>query len=89
MCADPVMRYIGNGQPSRSESWKYGNDAALATAGLRYVGGRRAPCGVMIGRIGCWQPGWPGFEIGWTLRRAYWGRGFATVAARAAMNHVS
>jgi len=36
----------------------------------------------------CWQPeGWPGFEIGWTLRRAYWGRGFATVAARAAMNH--
>jgi len=28
--------------------------------------------GVMIGRIGCWQPeGWPGFEIGWTLRRAY------------------
>jgi len=28
--------------------------------------------------------GWPGFEI-WTLRRAYWGRGFAT--ARAAMNH--
>jgi len=51
-CADPeVMRYIGNGQPlSRSESWKYGNDAGV-TVGLRYVGGRRAPCGVMIGRL--------------------------------------
>lgn len=44
--------------------------------------------GEMIGRIGCWQPeGWPGFEIGWTLRRAYWGHGFATEGARAAMDY--
>jgi RimJ/RimL family protein N-acetyltransferase len=42
----------------------------------------------MIGRIGCWQPeGWPGFEIGWMLRRAYWGHGFATEGAKAAMDY--
>jgi RimJ/RimL family protein N-acetyltransferase len=36
----------------------------------------------LVGRVGPWQPeGWPDFEIGWTLRREYWGRGFATEAA--------
>jgi RimJ/RimL family protein N-acetyltransferase len=44
--------------------------------------------GVMMGRIGCWQPeGWLGFEIGWTLRRAYWGCGYATEGAKVAMAH--
>ena len=37
--------------------------------------------GDLVGRIGPWQPeGWPGFEIGWTLRTGYWGRGYATEA---------
>ena len=92
MCADPeVMRYIGNGQPlSRSESWR--NIAMMLghwqLRGYGMWAVEEHSSGVMIGRIGCWQPeGWPGFEIGWTLRRAYWGRGFATEAARAAMNH--
>lgn len=92
MCADPeVMRYIGKGQPlSRSESWR--NMAMmlghwyLRDYGMWAVEERQSK--VMIGRIGCWQPeGWPGFEVGWMLRRAYWGRGFATEGARAAMNH--
>ncbi len=92
MCADPeVMRYIGNGQPlSRAESWR--NMAMmlghwqLRGYGMWAVEERQS--GMMIGRIGCWQPeGWPGFEIGWTLLRVHWGGGFATEAARAAMNH--
>ena len=42
--------------------------------------------GVLAGRVGCWQPeGWPGLEIGWTLRRSFWGMGYATEAARAAL----
>jgi RimJ/RimL family protein N-acetyltransferase len=40
----------------------------------------------LVGRIGCWNPeGWPGFEVGWMLRRAFWGRGYATEGARAAL----
>ena len=36
-----------------------------------------------VGRIGPWQPeGWPDFEIGWTLRSEYWGRGYATEAVK-------
>ena len=40
----------------------------------------------LIGRIGFYQPeGWPGFELGWGLARPYWGRGFATEGAHAAL----
>jgi RimJ/RimL family protein N-acetyltransferase len=92
MCNDPeVMRYIGTGKPlSRSESWR--NMAMivghwqLRGYGMWAVEQRQSS--EMIGRIGCWQPeGWPGFEIGWSLRRAYWGRGLATEGAKAAIDY--
>jgi RimJ/RimL family protein N-acetyltransferase len=42
--------------------------------------------GGLVGRIGFWNPeGWPGFELGWMLRRPFWGRGYATEAARTAL----
>jgi RimJ/RimL family protein N-acetyltransferase len=42
--------------------------------------------GRMVGRTGLWRPvGWPGLEVGWTLAREAWGRGYATEAGRAAM----
>ena len=42
--------------------------------------------GNMIGHIGFWNPdGWPGFEVGWSLRRSFWGRGYATEGARQAL----
>lgn len=41
--------------------------------------------GAFIGRVGPWEPeGWYGFEIGWGLARKFWGKGYATEAARAA-----
>jgi len=41
--------------------------------------------GAWVGRVGPWRPeGWPGFEIGWAVKREYWGRGYATEAAIAA-----
>ena len=44
--------------------------------------------GRLLGRTGINHgEGWPGFEIGWTLGRQHWGRGFATEAARAALEH--
>lgn len=91
MSADTeVMRYLGTGQPlTRAEAWRsmatilghwqlrgYGQWAVVEKAS-----------GAMIGRVGCWQPeGWIDFEVGWTLRRAFWGKGYATEAASASVD---
>jgi RimJ/RimL family protein N-acetyltransferase len=41
--------------------------------------------GRMVGRAGLYEPaGWPGIELGWTVGRPHWGRGYAPEAARAA-----
>ncbi len=43
--------------------------------------------GEWVGRVGPWQPhGWPGTEVGWSIRRPSWGRGYATEAATAAID---
>jgi RimJ/RimL family protein N-acetyltransferase len=90
MCGDSeVMRYIATGQIlSRSESWR--NMAMmlghwqLRGYGMWAVEERQS--GEMLGRVGCWQPeGWVGLEIGWTIRRAFWGQGFATEAGKRAI----
>ncbi|MCI0419386.1 MAG: GNAT family N-acetyltransferase [Acidobacteria bacterium] len=90
MCADgEVMRYLGKPM-SRAEAWRHMamvlGHWQLRGFGLWAVEERAT--GAMVGRVGCWQPeGWPGEEIGWTLRRCYWGRGIALEAARAALGY--
>lgn len=43
--------------------------------------------GEVIGRVGLWHPeGWPGIDLGWIIRRSRWNNGFATEAARAALD---
>lgn len=44
--------------------------------------------GDWIGRVGPWFPyGWPAPEIGWSIARPYWGRGYGPEAAAAAMDY--
>jgi RimJ/RimL family protein N-acetyltransferase len=92
MCADAeVMRHLGDGQPmSRHMSWR--NLAMIVghwtLRGYGMWAAEERSSGVMVGRIGFWNPeGWPGFEVGWTLRRSYWGKGYATEAARTALRY--
>jgi RimJ/RimL family protein N-acetyltransferase len=48
----------------------------------------RARPELLVGRLGAHQPeGWPDFEIGWAIARPYWGRGYATEGAGAAMKY--
>jgi RimJ/RimL family protein N-acetyltransferase len=91
ICADPeVMRYL-TGQPmARHESWR--NLAMIAghwhLRGYGHWAVELRSGGPMIGRLGFWRPeGWPGFELGWTLGRQHWGKGYAAEGARAALEH--
>ena len=90
MCADAeVMRHIGDGQPlARPMAWR--NLAMMvghwSMRGYGLWAAEDRASGVLVGRIGFWNPeGWPGFELGWMLRRSFWGQGYATEGARAAL----
>jgi RimJ/RimL family protein N-acetyltransferase len=89
MCADEeIMRYLGGKTLNRLEAWRhmaflvghwdllgYGHWAVEEKASRRFAG-----------RVGFLNPAdWPGFEIGWTLGRDFWGKGYATEAARRAL----
>ena len=84
-----VARFIGGVQP-RSSVWR----AMAMFVGLWALRGygfwavERNSDGAFLGRVGLWQPeGWPGIELAWTLDRPYWGNGYATEAAKAALDY--
>ena len=92
MSGDPeVMRFLGDGKPlDVMNTWRQ-----MATyMGHWYFRGygiwavEEKSSGKMIGRIGFMNPvGWPGFELGWTLARESWGKGYATEGARRALEY--
>jgi RimJ/RimL family protein N-acetyltransferase len=88
LTADPeVMRYLGGRTYTREEAWRH-----MATMvghwhlrGYSHWAVEEKSTGNFIGRLGFFNPlGWPGFEIGWTIARHRWGRGYALEGASAA-----
>ena len=83
---DPeVMRFMG-GPLDLADAWRqmafFAGHWELRGYGLWVVERE----GELIGRIGLHNPeGWPGLEVGWLLGRHAWGHGYATEAARAAV----
>lgn len=87
--ADPEgMLHFGGPQPEQG-AWRamamilgaWAMDGASLFSVVEKSSGR------WIGRVGPWFPrGWPGPEIGWSLDRAVWGKGYATEAAACAMD---
>lgn len=92
MLADAeVTRYLGDGQPrTREDAWRQMamilGHWQLRGYGLWAV--EEEATGRLAGRVGFFNPeGWPGFELGWTLAREFWGRGYATEGARRALRY--
>jgi RimJ/RimL family protein N-acetyltransferase len=89
MCRDPeVMRFLGGQTLSDIEVWRQ----MTSFMGHWYFRGygiwavEEKITGKLVGRIGFLNPiGWPGFELGWTLSRESWGKGYATEGARRAL----
>jgi RimJ/RimL family protein N-acetyltransferase len=81
-------RFIG-GPQARSQAWRgfMTIAGAWAMAGYSMFSVIEKSTGAWVGRIGPWVPaGWPGTEVGWSLIRPAWGKGYAVEAATAAID---
>jgi RimJ/RimL family protein N-acetyltransferase len=89
MADEEVARFIGGLQP-RAMVWRalMTMIGAWAETGCAMFSVIEKSSGEWLGRLGPWQPeGWPGPEVGWGLRRASWGRGYAYEGAVAALDY--
>jgi ribosomal-protein-alanine N-acetyltransferase len=89
---DPmVMHYFPTLRtPSQSDAWMSRAQAHINRHGFGVWAAELTESGELIGFVGLsvvpdWMPPAPGVELVWTLGSAWWGQGFATEAARAAM----
>jgi RimJ/RimL family protein N-acetyltransferase len=88
---DPeVTRFTTRAQLSREDAWRH---MAMIVGhwhlrGFGMWGVFEKATDRLVGRVGFHQPeGWPDFELGWTLGRAAWGKGYATEAAKACLDY--
>ena len=93
MCADPeVMAFLSadGSVLSRADAWRQ-MAIYLGHWGLRGYGTwavEERGTSNFVGRVGLHYPeGWPDRELGWTIARRFWGKGYASEAARASIAH--
>ena len=93
MCADPeVMKFLSadGAVLSRADAWRQ-MSMFLGHWELRGYGTwavEERATGEFVGRIGLHFPeGWPDRELGWTIARKFWGRGYASEGAFASLRH--
>lgn len=91
MSDERTVKYIGGKVLDRSLAWRQMASVIghWEIRGYGFFSVESKATGEWIGRVGPWYPeGWPEPEIGWTIGRDYWGKGYATEAARAALRYV-
>jgi len=85
---EETARYIGGHMP-RAAAWRkfLQMPGAWAMQGFAMFSLVEKASGEWIGQAGPWVPeGWPGTEVGWSLRREFTGKGYAAEAACAAID---
>ena len=85
---EAAMRHLGGVQP-RSVSWRGFMTVAGAWAmtGFSMFSVIEKSSRRWVGRLGPWRPAdWPGNEVGWGLLPEFWGKGYATEGAAAAID---
>jgi RimJ/RimL family protein N-acetyltransferase len=89
--ADPAtVRYLGVKPMNRAESWRH---MAVIIGhweirGYGFFSLEHKETGHWVGRVGPWNPeGWPAPEVGWTISPDHQRKGYASEAARAAIEY--
>jgi RimJ/RimL family protein N-acetyltransferase len=87
---EETVRFLGGETRDPARVWRYMAGVIghwhIRGYGLFSVEDRAS--GEWLGHVGPWYPeGWPGREIGWTIARQHWGKGYATEAARACLHY--
>jgi len=85
---EEATRYIG-GIQVRPVAWRsfLTMVGAWQIQGFGFFSVIEKASGRWVGRLGPWMPdGWPGTEIGWSIVRDVWGKGYATEGAIATMD---
>lgn len=91
MADEETVRFIGGKVLDRALAWR--NMATIIghwqIRGYGFFSVEDKETGEWVGRVGPWNPeGWPSPEIGWTISREHWGKGYATEAGRACVEYV-
>ncbi|MHA6288038.1 GNAT family N-acetyltransferase [Maricaulis sp. CAU 1757] len=89
MADEETTRFIG-GQQEPALVWRSlcGIVGHWALRGYGFFSVFEKSSNNWIGRVGPWFPhGWPQPEVGWSLNRSTWGRGYATEAAAATLDY--
>jgi RimJ/RimL family protein N-acetyltransferase len=85
-----VTRFTTRVPLTREEAWKHMAPVVghWHLRGYGMWGVEEIATKKLVGRVGYHCPeGWPEYELGWTIGREFWGKGFATEAARAALEY--
>lgn len=85
-----TVRYLGVKPMNRAESWRH--MAAVIghweIRGYGFFSLEHKVTGDWVGRVGPWYPeGWPAPEVGWTVSPDHLRKGYATEAARVAVDY--
>lgn len=86
--ADPEATLYTGGAIPRPVAWRkfLEYSGAWLLQGFAMFSVVEKTSGAWVGMIGPWRPeGWPGMEVGWSLHRSVWGKGYAIEAAEAAV----
>jgi len=87
-CDEETARFIGGHVP-RAAAWRkfLTISGAWMIQGFSMFSVIERASGAFVGQLGPWFPeGWPGTEVGWAIRREFWGRGYACEGATAAID---
>jgi len=86
-----TMKGLGGGPGmSRAQAWRHMATVIghMSIRGYSFLSVIEKQSGEWVGRVGHWNPeGWPEPEVGWTITRKHWRKGYGTEASQICIDY--